>query len=332
MLFRSSPVSEIVLCFRAANTLRAMSNINTHDHATSDDIEKQNNLITPDPHIHDGHWDILPGDPLKNHHLRNLHIFQDLVGIRTHAHILRPGLSTAESRTFRADTLDAEGGIKGKKLDDRLFARPKRMPFWKLFYNPSPGNGGYYRRAMDEQQSASYWYYVSTTFITLIYVVQILTAATITGLASYEGHRVVLTVLGAINTVLAGLMAYLKGQGLPNRLLKSRDQFSKVMQYTEYKERQFSHYVTMLPKLKDVMDPYQEADRVQDLFLAAKKDQQDNYPDTYLNNNERQAVTNIQTKTEAGFTDAEMTALVEHGNKLKTERGRQHTDVAGAGH
>lgn len=304
-----------------------MSNI--QDHAVGNDIEKQNNLIYTDPHFHDGHWDTLPTDPIRNHHLRNLHIFQDLVGIRTHAHILRPGITTAESRTLRANTFEAEGGTsaKGKHLDDELFDRPKRKPIWKLLYNPSPGNAGYYRRAMDEQQSASYWFNVSSTCINLIYIIQILTAATITGLASYEVHRTVLTVLGALNTVLAGLMAYLKGQGLPNRLLRSRDQFSKVMEYAEYKERQFGHYVDMLPDLKKTMDPYVEADHVRDLFIAAKKDQQENYPDTYLNNNERQTMQGIQAKDRAGLTDAELTALAKHALQMKEDRGKKDKDA-----
>lgn len=288
------------------------------DHA---DIEKGKYL---DPHVHDGHWDTLPGDPLVNHNLRNLHIFQDLIGIRTHAHILRPGLSTAESYTLRTNTLESEGGPSSAKLDDELFGRPKRKPVWKLFYNPSPSVGGYYRRAIDEQQSASYWFTISSILINLIYLVQILTAAAITGLASYQNaNRTLLTVLGALNTVLAGLMAYLKGQGLPNRLLRSREQFSKVMEYAEYKERQFSHYASMLPGEKASMDPWGEADRVRDLFVAAKKDQQENYPDTYLNNNERSAMQGINMKDRLGFTKEEMQKLVEQGESIRGKRGKQ---------
>jgi hypothetical protein len=296
------------------------------DHAPGGDIEKGKDL-TPDPHIHDGHWDSLPGDPLRNHNLRNLHIFQDLIGIRTHAHILRPGLSTAESYTLRTNTLEAEGGPSSAKLDDELFGRPKRKPFWKLLYNPHPSVGGYYRRAIDEQQSASYWFTVSSVLINLIYIIQILTAATITGLASYQNaNRTLLTVLGALNTVLAGLMAYLKGQGLPNRLLRSREQFSKVMEYAEYKERQFSHYASMPPGEKAAMDPWGEADRVRDLFVAAKKDQQENYPDTYLNNNERSAMQGIQMKDRLGLTKEETQKLAEQMEALKAKRGKDKGD------
>jgi hypothetical protein len=293
------------------------SSTDAQDHA---DIEKGKPL---DPHIHDGHWDALPGDPLRSHHLRNLHIFQDLIGIRTHAHILRPGLSVAEAATLRTNTLESEGGPSSASLDDELFGRPKRKPIWKLFYNSRPSVGGYYRRAIDEQQSASYWFTISSILINLIYIIQILTAATITGLASYQNTtRTTLTVLGALNTVLAGLMAYLKGQGLPNRLLRSREQFSKVMEYAEYKERQFSHYASMLPSEKAAMDPWGEADRVRDLFVAAKKDQQENYPDTYLNNNERSAMQGIQMKDRLGFTKDEMQKLAEHGEAMRSDRGK----------
>lgn len=269
----------------------------TTQHAFTHDPEKQANLITPDPHVHDTHFDPSTDDGLKHHHLKNLRIFQDLVGIRTHPYIARPELSQAEARTLRRAITSPEG-------DHAPGGRPKHK-ILKLIFNHAPDNGGYYRRAMDEELRARIGFTVSSICINLIYIIQILTAATITGLASYKGHRTVLTVLGALNTILAGLMAYLKGQGLPNRLLKSRDQFGKVMEYAEYKERQFSHYVDMLPTMRDAMDPYTEADNVRDLYMAARKDQEENYPDTYLNNNERQALTNLAEQDRDGSRTAE---------------------------
>lgn len=71
------------------------------------------------------------------------------------------------------------------------------------------------------------------------------------------------------------------------------------------------------------MDPWGEADRVRDLFVAAKKDQQENYPDTYLNNNERSAMQGINMKDRLGFTKEEMQKLVEQGESIRGKRGKQ---------
>jgi hypothetical protein len=144
-------------------------------------------------------------------------------------------------------------------------------------------------------------YQISNTFMTTVYILQILVAATITALAAYEGHRVTLTVLGAINTVMAGLVAYTKGMGLPNRLRKSRDQYQHVKEYIDYKERQFVWMTNFQgkPIPEDLslatLDPWVEAEQVRKLYEAAQKDEQANYPDIYVNEHERTALEAINT-------------------------------------
>ena len=66
-------------------------------------------------------------------------------------------------------------------------------------------NVGLYRRAQ-EQERASRLAYQSTSFISnLLYMLQILLAATFTALSAYkDSNPVTLTVLGACNTVVAG--------------------------------------------------------------------------------------------------------------------------------
>lgn len=66
-------------------------------------------------------------------------------------------------------------------------------------------NIGLYQNAK-EQERASRLAYISTSFISnTLYMVQILLAATFTAMSAYkDSHRVTLTVLGALNTVVAG--------------------------------------------------------------------------------------------------------------------------------
>jgi len=48
------------------------------------------------------------------------------------------------------------------------------------------------------------------------------------------------TIFGAINTVIAGLLTFLKGSGLPDRLKISKTGWSNVREFIELRERDFS--------------------------------------------------------------------------------------------
>ena len=84
-----------------------------------------------------------------------------------------------------------------------------------------------------------------------------------------------MTVLGAINTVVAGILAWLKGQGVPNRFRKARDAYTSIVMQIEMVEREFSE--------QGRLDPWKERDRLAKLFEDARVDQQANYPDLYVN-------------------------------------------------
>jgi hypothetical protein len=212
----------------------------------------------------------------KEQHLQELRTFQDLVGIRTPYHILSTGSIPSKQ------IVDLEKGqnprLPGKRADghDIPYAagRPSRSVKDLIFRSQVTKNDGIYGRAIDEALVASVWFNVSNFFINALYCLQIFIAATITALASYHGHEIPLTVLGALNAVLAGLMALLKGQGLPVRMRRSRDQFQNVMKTIENKERMFARFVYMDIKEKKVHDPFKEFLLCEDLFDAAKRDQQ----------------------------------------------------------
>lgn len=106
-----------------------------------------------------------------------LQLFQLLVGIDTPADLTQDGFNTVSNTT---------GGKK----------RSKRT---------RTDNVGLYERAK-QQERASRLAYISTSFISnTLYMLQILLAATFTALSAYkDSNRVTLTVLGAMNTVLAG--------------------------------------------------------------------------------------------------------------------------------
>lgn len=227
--------------------------------------------------------------------LENLRIFQELVGIRSSKEILSSDLFPAEklhSTTNSPSVLD-------RHLDG-FVNRPHPLQykrFWRLkalFFTSSPENDGYYKCVIEEQWKAFVGYQISSTLITLVYLLQIFIAATITALAAFNDHRITVTVLGAINTVLAGLVAYFKGMGLPTRLRKSRNQYQHVKEFIDYKERQFLWYTKLRAKNIPIPDPALEklnpwtaAEQVRKLYEAAQKDEQANFPDIYANDNQR---------------------------------------------
>ena len=217
----------------------------------------------------------------------NLRIFQELVGIRSSKQLVSKG------SPFTPD-----------EKDDGYVERPRphhRKSLSALFFKPSAMNDGYYTRAIQEEYKAFVGYQLSNFVINSVFLAQIFIAATITALSAYPSHRVVLTALGAVNTVLAGLIAYTKGMGLPNRLRKSRDQYQHIKEFIDYKERQFRWFAKLPAAEKDStlekLDPWKAAEQVRKLFEAAQKDEQANYPDIYVNENQRQELEKIRTSS-----------------------------------
>lgn len=53
-------------------------------------------------------------------------------------------------------------------------------------------------------------------------------------------RRSLVTVFGAINTVIAGILTFLKGSGLPNRLKYYQMEWRRIREFIEQRERDFS--------------------------------------------------------------------------------------------
>ncbi len=93
---------------------------------------------------------------------------------------------------------------------------------------------GMYRRILQEKRAKTLQYNVLSSFVTTGHVVQILVGAALTALGpGAADHTVAITALGATNTVLAGLFALIKGQGLPDRLHKDAVEFRRVQDWIE---------------------------------------------------------------------------------------------------
>ena len=79
-------------------------------------------------------------------------------------------------------------------------------------------NLGIYKRTVDSENETQFQYKLSAFLVNMCYMLQIVVGAALTALGAASGPSAAVTILGALNTILAGLLTYLKGQGLPARL------------------------------------------------------------------------------------------------------------------
>jgi uncharacterized membrane protein len=198
-----------------------------------------------------------------------LETFQNLVGI----HFLRPG----GGLLYPED----QGAKPASPLHDIFLPTKAAAKRWR--------NRGLYDRTLSQDLKNRVLYGMSNYIITFLYLLQILIAAALTGLSAYQQtSSVALTTLGAINTVLAGVLAWLNGQGMPVRFRRARDQYREVVRAIEDTERTFAEidYVDWPPGTRP--NPYAERDRLEQMYDEARQDQERNYPDIQEGPNKHQ--------------------------------------------
>jgi hypothetical protein len=105
-------------------------------------------------------------------------------------------------------------------------------------YRPAP-NQGIYKHVVDEERRARKNYLRFSRLINCCLGVQLIVAAALTALGAGDGPHAVVTIFGAINTVIAGFLTYLKGAGLPGRPKFFQNEWGKLRDYIEQRERDF---------------------------------------------------------------------------------------------
>ncbi|KAK0726638.1 hypothetical protein B0T21DRAFT_293478 [Apiosordaria backusii] len=96
---------------------------------------------------------------------------------------------------------------------------------------------GMYAAAMRAQRNKKFLSRLVNLIVYASHFFQIIVGASLTALGPSAGeHAVLITVLGAVNTVIAGVLALLKGQGLPERLRHQVAEFRKLQDWIEQTE------------------------------------------------------------------------------------------------
>lgn len=138
-------------------------------------------------------------------------------------------------------------------------------------------NKGTYEQLVNSQRKSRVQYYTTASLINFALFAQIIIAAAVTAVSASSGPRVAITVLGTLNTVLAGSLTWVKGQGLPDRLLTYANELRRVREHIEDLERQYEE----TPDFR--LDVEEEAKKIYTMYDNARKHAEEAYAGTFKN-------------------------------------------------
>ncbi|TRX97784.1 hypothetical protein FHL15_001539 [Xylaria flabelliformis] len=142
-------------------------------------------------------------------------------------------------------------------------------------------NIGLYARIIHSEQKAKDSFKVFSVVINGCYFLQIVIAAALTALGAARASSGAVTAFGALNTVIAGLLTFLKGSGLPGRLKYYGNEWKKIREFIEQRERDFM-------RSGHNLDVYEVVETIEKMYNNLKADIELNTPDSYT------SVTNLR--------------------------------------
>ncbi|KAI5210247.1 hypothetical protein AUEXF2481DRAFT_25107 [Aureobasidium subglaciale EXF-2481] len=134
---------------------------------------------------------------------------------------------------------------------------------------------GFYAQLLKSERRAARQYRVYDIAIIFLMIVQLCISAVFVVLGSLpnlDSHHVAVASLGAIGTLVAGMLALMRGQGLPNRLRMERDALRRVVFETEelYWDARAGREVD-----------FADIERLRNAFVAVVEDARKNHPDVW---------------------------------------------------
>lgn len=138
---------------------------------------------------------------------------------------------------------------------------------------------GIYRAVIDARRTKIWQYRAMWGVVLFCHFAQIIIGASLTALGPLAHSRgTIITVLGATNTVVAGVLALVSGQGVPDRIQKDEIGYRKIQDWIEETESLLS--VGILGRnRKEVGLLVEEAFKK---YNAAKSNEENNRPSSYV--------------------------------------------------
>lgn len=101
---------------------------------------------------------------------------------------------------------------------------------------PKVARRSLYGRATQRRNAQNRTYLVTATLSNSLLLTQVVLGAALTGLGASASSHILITVFGALNTIIAGVVAYLKSRGQPMRARMFRDDLDRVVDEIENSE------------------------------------------------------------------------------------------------
>ena len=139
-------------------------------------------------------------------------------------------------------------------------------------------NIGIYSHVVHYEQNSKKGFKTYSILINTCLGLQIIVAAALTAMGAGNINHATITVFGAINTVIAGFLTFLKGSGLPNRLKYYCNEWKHLREYIEQRERALISATGALT-LEEV---HKVVHTIEQMYDEIKSDINANTPDAYV--------------------------------------------------
>lgn len=101
---------------------------------------------------------------------------------------------------------------------------------------PAISRRSLYGRAVHRRNAQNRTYLLTASLSNTLLLSQVVLGAALTGLGASGSSHILITVFGALNTIIAGVVAYLKSRGQPMRARMYRDDLDRVVDEIENSE------------------------------------------------------------------------------------------------
>ncbi|KAF2034795.1 hypothetical protein EK21DRAFT_97418 [Setomelanomma holmii] len=145
-----------------------------------------------------------------------------------------------------------------------------------------------YGRATHRRNAQNRTYVLTATLSNSLLLTQVVLGAALTGLGASGSSHILITVFGALNTIIAGVVAYLKSRGQPMRARMFRDDLDRVVDEIENSEVMWLGIQSGVHgydeiAIDDSISVRSEVARLTRLYDKVVKNNTMNDPDMYMN-------------------------------------------------
>ncbi|KAH7359734.1 hypothetical protein BKA66DRAFT_226077 [Pyrenochaeta sp. MPI-SDFR-AT-0127] len=192
------------------------------------------------------------------------------------------------SGTTSRSTQDIRGDPHDIHLQFCLLAGvpPSNLP--KDAHYPAIAKRSLYGRAVHKRNAQNRTYLFTAALSNTLLLSQVVLGAALTALGASESSHILITIFGALNTIIAGVVAYLKSRGQPMRAHMYRDDLDRVVDEIENSEVMWLGIQSGVHgydeiAIDDSVSVRSEVARLTRLYDKVVKNNTMNDPDMYMN-------------------------------------------------